>query len=123
MHPFSRGIEPFETDDELYLCEHYGDITPLLETRYGGTPRGYVERTWPEERRILAYDRRLGRGGVLYLTLGHCASRWDMRPLYDEFPRVDRGSWDLDVYYELLRRGLLWAKDGGSTTPCPPAVA
>jgi uncharacterized protein len=108
-HPLTEGIEPFETDDELYLCEYYGPLTPLLETMYGGTPRGYVEREWPLERRLVAYVKDLGRGSVLYLTLGHCASRWDMRPFLDDFPRVDRGSWRLPVYYELLRRGIGWA--------------
>jgi len=114
-HPVTQGIEPFETEDELYLCEYHGPLTPLLEACYGGTPRGYVAREWPEERRVIAYIKELGRGGVLYLTLGHCAGRWDMRPLFDEFPRRDRGSWRLDVYYELLRRGLAWAKEPAVT--------
>ncbi len=111
-HPFTKGIESFVTEDELYLCEYYGPVTPLLVTRYAGIPRGYVEREWVDDQpRLVAYVRELGRGSVLYLTLGHCAGRWDMRPVFDEFPRIDRGSWQYDVYYELLRRGLAWAKE------------
>ena len=30
-----------------------------------------------------------------------------MRPLMDECP-VDRGGWDSDIFYELLRRGIKW---------------
>ena len=33
-----------------------------------------------------------------------------MQPLVEEAPIV-RGSWDLTVFYELLRRGLEWAKE------------
>jgi hypothetical protein len=33
-----------------------------------------------------------------------------MRPALDWWPTVDRGSWELPVYRELLRRGLAWAK-------------
>src|SRR5882757_5253741 len=30
-HPLVRGVEPFETSDELYLMEIYGDLEVLLE--------------------------------------------------------------------------------------------
>ncbi|MDG2113303.1 MAG: ThuA domain-containing protein, partial [Actinomycetota bacterium] len=43
-HPLVAGIEPFEANDELYLCEYHGDIHPLLETSFVGTfQAGYVE--------------------------------------------------------------------------------
>jgi hypothetical protein len=29
----------------------------------------------------------------------------------DYWPTVDRCSWDLPVFHELLRRGLQWAKE------------
>jgi hypothetical protein len=32
-----------------------------------------------------------------------------MRPLMDWYPKVERGSWELPVFHELLRRGLRWA--------------
>ena len=111
-HPFVQGIEPFETTDELYLCEYFGAITPLLETRWHGTFEGrYVERTWPDDDpRLVAYTHALGAGAVLYLTLGHCHGKYDMRPLV-EIAEPARGSWDLPVFSELLRRGIAWAKE------------
>ena len=48
-------------------------------------------------------------GEVLYLTLGHCRGRYDMQPLMDEYPHVERCSWESPVYWELLRRGISWA--------------
>jgi hypothetical protein len=29
--------------------------------------------------------------------------------LLDYWPTIDRGSWELPVFYELLRRGIQWA--------------
>ena len=48
-------------------------------------------------------------GEVLYCTLGHCRGKYDMRPMMAEYPAVERGSWKLPVYHELLRRGIRWA--------------
>ena len=109
-HPLVSGIDPFEANDELYLCEYYGKLEPLLQTHYTGKAVGFVEDDWPvEEPRLVMYLNRVGSGEVLYLTLGHCRGRYDMRPLMDEYPAVERGAWELPVFYELLRRGLAWA--------------
>ncbi len=110
-HPLVRGIEPFEATDELYLCEYLGDITPLLETRFTGKfDGGYIENDWPDDQaRLVGYTHRVGAGEVFYLTLGHCCGKYDMQPVRDE-TEVVRGSWDNPVFYELLRRGLEWAK-------------
>src|SRR3979490_2875236 len=48
-------------------------------------------------------------GEVLYCTLGHCRGKYDMRPMMGEYPTVERGSWKLPVYQELMRRGIRWA--------------
>ncbi len=56
------------------------------------------------------YLRPLGDGAVLYNTLGHCRSHYDMVPLKDYYQNVDRCSWDLPVFYEILRRSLRWAR-------------
>ena len=42
------------------------------------------------------------------LTLGHCRSTYDMQPLVEEYPEIERGSWELPVFYDLLRRGIVW---------------
>ena len=48
-------------------------------------------------------------GAVLYNTLGHCRGHYDMAPLTDWYPAVERGAWTVPAYHELLRRGLRWA--------------
>ena len=54
--------------------------------------------------------RELGEGAVFYLTLGHSCGKYDMQPMIEEAP-IMRGSWELPVFYELVRRGLDWAKE------------
>ena len=63
--------------------------------------------------RPVMYLHDVGKGQVLYLTLGHCRGHYDMQPLLDYYPTVERGSWELPVYHELLKRGLAWAKREG----------
>lgn len=115
-HPLVAGLEPFETTDELYLHEYYGELTPLLTTRWSGRfEGGYVENEWPnDDPRLVAYTKEIGAGAVLYLTLGHCHGKYDMRPLV-EIAEPARGSWELPVFYELLRRGIAWAKEPART--------
>ena len=112
--PLVAGVEPFDADDELYLCEYHGELVPLLETHWhGDTGEGaFAEKDWPvDEPRLVMYRRPLGQGEVLYFTLGHCRSTYDMDPPFTglRWPTIDRGSWELDEFYELLRRGLAWA--------------
>lgn len=115
-HPLVAGIEPFEVSDELYLCEYIegeGGIESLLETRFTGNAPGFTDLEWPDDDpRLVMYLHPVGQGCVLYLTLGHCRGKWDMRPLMDEYPVVERGAWELPVFHELLRRGLRWAAEG-----------
>ena len=109
-HPLVHGIEPFEASDEIYLCEYYGEVKPLLETRFTGSFGGYIEGEWPvDEPRLVAYTHPVGEGEVLYITLGHCCGKYDMRPV-QEVAEVVRGSWENPVFLELLRRGLRWAR-------------
>ncbi len=112
-HPLVKDIVPFEANDELYLCEYHGELVPLLETRFSGDAPGFAESSWPaDEPRLVMYLHPYGQGEVLYLTLGHCRGKYDMRPIMDEYPVVERCSWELPVFYELLRRGLRWAQGG-----------
>jgi type 1 glutamine amidotransferase len=114
--PLVAGIEPFDANDELYLNEYHGEVVPLLETRWTGTTQGFATAEWPvDEPRLVMYRRPLGAGEVLYLTLGHCRSTWDMgAPPFNgmRWPVVERGSWELDELYDLLRRGLAWGTAG-----------
>jgi hypothetical protein len=109
-HPLVAGVADFEVEDELYLCEYHGHNEPLLDTRFTGEASGFVEGSWPDDApRLVMYLHRAGLGAVLYNTLGHCRGRYDMRPLMDVYPRVERCAWNEPIYYELLRRGLRWA--------------
>ena len=107
--PLVAGLESFEVSDELYLCEYHGEVKPLLETRFTGTfQSGYVENEWlDDEPRLVAYTHPVNAGEVLYITLGHCCGRYDMRPL-QEVAEVVRGSWENPIFIELLRRALRW---------------
>ena len=112
--PLVAGIDRLEARDELYLMEHHGDVTPLLETRWTGSTRGFVEGEWlDDEPRLVLYRRRLGRGEIVYFTLGHCRSHWDMiDPPHNgaRWPTIERGSWDVPEFVEILRRCIAWAK-------------
>ncbi len=101
-HWLVAGIEPFETDDELY-CSEYHDVDALhtlLHTRWSGVAKGFEEHDWtatepdgtPMLHRVM-YLRPLGEGSVLYNTLGHCRGHWDMVPVVPYYPKVERGSW------------------------------
>jgi type 1 glutamine amidotransferase len=110
-HPLVAGIEPFETTDELYLMETHGPLQVLLHTQFGGDGTGFVEHDWPEVRNHpVFYIHTVGHGAVLYLTLGHCRGHYDLQPLLDWWPSIDRCAWDLPVFYTLLRRGIEWTK-------------
>jgi type 1 glutamine amidotransferase len=109
-HPLVAGIEPFDAEDELYLCDYSGENHALLHTEFAGRAPGFIRDEWPAgTRQLVLYLHRHGKGEVLYCTLGHCRGRYDMRPLMDEYPVVERGSWQLPVFHELLRRGIRWA--------------
>ena len=112
-HWLVEGIEPFETDDELYLSEHAdrGALHPLLTTSWTGTAGGFVEEDWTDGpgTHLVMYLRELGEGAVLYNTLGHCRGHYDMVPVVPYYPEIERGSWDQPAYHELLRRSLRWA--------------
>lgn len=109
-HPLVSGIDPFETTDELYLSEYHGHNHALLHCEFQGVVDDFADSDWSAPRQHLVfYLHRHGDGEVLYLTLGHCRGKYDMQPLMEEYPQVERCSWELPVYYELLRRGIRWA--------------
>jgi type 1 glutamine amidotransferase len=109
-HELVRGIEAFESTDELYLSDYMAGLHVLLDTEFEGSAEGFVRDSWPRARHPVMYLRPLGQGAVLYLTLGHCRGHYDLQPLMEWWPSVDRCAWDLPVFYELLRRGLDWAR-------------
>jgi hypothetical protein len=70
-----------------------------------------VEDQWPKARHPVFYLHPVGKGSVLYLTLGHCRGHYDMQPMIDFYPQPEKGSWALPLFYDLLRRGMDWAKE------------
>jgi len=108
-HPLVQGIEPFDADDELYLSELHGPLTVLLHTTFNGEAPGFIESEWRDDApRPVMYLKSVGAGEVLYLTLGHARGHWDMQPMIKDYPTVERGSWKVPAFHELLRRGLRW---------------
>lgn len=110
-HPLVEGIEPFETTDELYHMERHGELHVLLETECTEEGTGFVEAADAPGTHPVMYIKRHRKGAVLYNTLGHCRGHYDLQPMLDWWPTVDRCAWDLPVFYELLRRGIAWAKE------------
>ena len=109
-HPLVTGIAPFDAEDELYLMELHPPFETLLHTRWSGEAKGFAERDWTrDEPRPVMYLKDIGAGEVLYFTLGHARGHYDMRPLMDEYEKVERGSWPVPAFQELLRRSLRWA--------------
>jgi type 1 glutamine amidotransferase len=120
-HWLVHGIEPFDTDDELYLSEYHDreSLEPLLHTTWAGEATGFEEHDWSldtvgTDHHLVMYLRPLGAGAVLYNTLGHCRGHYDMVPVLDYYPRIERCSWEQPAYYELLRRSLRWARGGNA---------
>ena len=110
-HPLVAGIANFVVEDEQYLQDCLPGNRPLLVTRFGGRTELFVRDTWPEDDHAVMYLRGHGGGEVLYLTLGHARGRYDLRPLADFYPYVERGAWQLPVFYDLLRRSIRWAAE------------
>lgn len=107
--PLVEGITPFLVTDELYLMEWHAELDVLLDTAFVGRADGFAENEWPAARHPVLYRRRLGAGEVLYFTLGHCRGHYDMRPLVDFWPQIDRGSWEFPEYRTILARAIAWA--------------
>jgi hypothetical protein len=109
-HPLVAGIAPFETTDELYHMERHGDLHVLLETECCEEGTGFAEAADAPGTHPVMYIKEHGKGAVLYNTLGHCRGHYDLQPMLDWWPTVDRCAWDLPIFYDLLRRGIDWIK-------------
>jgi type 1 glutamine amidotransferase len=104
--PLLAGIEPFDVEDELYVCERADDLEVLLYARWGGTVRDIRVEI---DDQPLMYRRRVGAGEVLYLALGHCNPAGVTTRGAAVAER--RGSWVSPTVREIVRRGITWAVD------------
>lgn len=107
--PLTRGIADFDVVDELYLSKTTAPIRTLAETRFAGEATGFVDADWPATVVPVIYRRAIGRGEIVYNTLGHCRGHWDLPEMMPFWEHPERCAWNYPVYYELLRRALLWA--------------
>lgn len=107
-HPLTTGLRSFRIEDELYLTRRRGEITVLLHTSFHGTCPEFCDSEWNEDEVPVLYERRVGEGAILYLTLGHCRGHYDLRPVAEFWPHPQRCAWNYPVFYELLRRAIRW---------------
>jgi len=117
----------FEVMDELYLIELQEPATchVLLTTELAKDPSppgfGFVydqdTSLLPDGKtRVLGYSREVGKGGVVYIALGHCHSlKNNVQPFVDpsvnparSTPKLFRGSWETEPFERLLRNGIKW---------------
>lgn len=112
-HPLTQGLRDFNVVDELYLTHPTAEIDILLHTAFKGTCPEFGDRQWDEEQMPVLYERRVGEGSVLYLTLGHCRGHYDLQPLRPFYPHPERCAWNYPVFHELLRRGIAWGDPAG----------
>lgn len=108
-HALTRGLEDFDVVDELYLMKMLTPVKVLMQTRFTGEATGFVDAQWNDAVVPVLYLRELGQGGVLYNTLGHCRSHYDVIELMPFWTHPERCAWNYPVYYEMLRRGIRWA--------------
>jgi type 1 glutamine amidotransferase len=126
--PITREMpETFETADELYLIElqHPQDTKILLTTELATDPSptgfGFVYEKdtslQPDGKtRVLGYTRKIGKGAVTYVALGHCHNPTNnVQPFVDfsvnpqgKTPLTFRGSWELPQFDRLLRNSVEW---------------
>jgi type 1 glutamine amidotransferase len=120
----------FEVMDELYLIELQEPATchVLLTTELAQDPSppgfGFVydqdTSLLPDGKtRVLGYSREVGKGGVVYIALGHCHSlKNNVQPFVDpsvnpagSTPKLFRGSWETEPFERLLRNGIKWGSE------------
>ena len=131
-HVLTKGLPAsFEVIDELYLIELQEPATcqVLLTTELATDPSpsgfGFVydkdTALLPDGKtRVLGYIREVGKGGVVYIALGHCHSpTTTVQPFVDpgvdiagSTPTLFRGAWETEPFERLLRNGITWGSGG-----------
>jgi uncharacterized protein len=113
-HELTRGIDDFAIVDELYLSNITAEIDTLMQTRFEGDATGFVAGKWDDTVVPILYTRDIGKGRVVYNALGHCRGHYDLPGMTDFYPHKELCAWNYDVYYDLLRRGIVWAMRDGA---------
>ncbi|MEE4201352.1 ThuA domain-containing protein [Erythrobacter sp.] len=116
-HDVTRGLDDFDVLDELYLMKMLSDVRTLAQTTFTGEATGFVEADWPETTVPVIYEKELGQGAIHYNALGHCRGHYDLPGMEDFYTHPEKCAWNYPVYYELLRRGIVWAMQGSGAQP------
>jgi hypothetical protein len=141
-HVLTKGLPAsFEVVDELYLIElqQPSACQVLLTTELDKDPSpsgfGFVydrdTSLLPDGKtRVLGYAKALGKGGVVYIALGHCHPPTNNRPrvvdasvqMSGGIPQRFRGSWETEPFERLLRNGISWgiSHDAEAVLPSRP---
>jgi hypothetical protein len=98
IHPLLGEIRRFRTRDEIYLLERTAEIQVLLETSYVGPTTGLPAHWDDDAPQPVLYLRRLGRGSIVYFTLGHASN----------VGTVERCSWEVPEFVQILGRAFDW---------------
>lgn len=108
-HPLVNGIKPFTTEDEISLCEFFGEYECLLETEFSGSAKGFQKSNWRKNSRVpIMYLQPWEDNEILYLNLGHAHNHYDTQPALNYRNSIERGSWNTAAFRTLLRRGIRW---------------
>ncbi len=110
-HPMTQGLRDFRIEDELFLIRRTADLDVLLHTSFTGNCTEFRDADWDEAEVPVLYERKVGQGAILYLALGHCRGHYDLQPVAPFWPHPQRCSWSYPVFYQLLRRAILWGQD------------
>jgi type 1 glutamine amidotransferase len=135
-HPITAKLpKSFEVEDELYLLalDAPDDCRVLLTTsdlaaddraprEFGFTYAEDTSVASDGRTRILAYERSVGRGAIVYIALGHCHTpTTNIQPWVDpsvapdgKTPLEFAGPWETSAFGALVEDALLWGLDKAS---------
>jgi type 1 glutamine amidotransferase len=114
-HPMTAGLRDFRIDDELFLLRRTAALDVLLHTKFTGHCSEFRDADWDEAEVPVLYERKIGAGSVMYLALGHCRGHYDLQPVAPFWPHPQRCGWNYPVFYDLLRRGIIWGSGGNGS--------
>ena len=114
-HWLVAGIEPFETDDELYLSRVPGPRRAAAAAAHARTRArrpGSSSPTGPPATPPTSSCTcgRSATGRCCTTRSATAAGTTTWCRCVDYYPRIERCSWEQPAYYELLRRSLRWAR-------------
>ncbi len=125
-HPILSGLPAeFEVEDELYLVEPINVDSTLLTTELVADPSPpgfgfHYERDTSLQSdgktRVLGLERRVGKGSVCYVALGHTHSPLtNAQPFVDasvasdgKTPQTFRGAWSTAAFEKIIDNAMSW---------------